>query len=222
MKKQYKFLCVASLMTLAFSLTGCNNKRPEEGYLSDAQVLGIIDKFNNVDDNQYTQYNVKGKINYYNLPEDVVERNVDKNRPFEFANDAYNPSSASYYLALPLNITLESWNADIHEDPKIVTFNSTKYNLEARLITISDEYKYGVVDCYYYAREGGGFILKTFCQNKKLQIKNPTRLDSNAKWNITIEYNAEGYLVKEKFETINAHKDDDSETCYGEATYEYL
>ena len=44
----------------------------------------------------------------------------------------------------------------------------------------------------------------------------------HAKWNITIIYDKDGYLVSEKFETINSHKDPKSQTCYGEANYEFM
>ena len=51
--------------------------------------------------------------------------------------------------------------------------------------------------------------------------KNNNNITMRAKWNITIEYDKNGYLVSEFFETINAHHDPDSKSCYGSATYTF-
>lgn len=97
-------------------------------------------------------------------------------------------------------------------------YYSTKYHLEAKLIRNAEE----TPKIYYYAGEDGGLVVKTFAENKKIIINNPTFIECRAKWNTTIVYNKHGYIVSEKFETINSHKDPDSETCYGQATYEFL
>ena len=223
MKKHHKFLCIASLLAMAFSVAGCDKKDPDKGYLSDEQVLEIVKNFDEKNVNNYGRVAFVGNIQYYGLPSDIVTPSVEKSKVFMFTKDKANNISAatSYYLGVPLKLTYESWTADIHEDPEVVTYNSTKYFLESKLITTSEDKGYGICKCYYYAREDGGLTIKTFAQNKKLQIKNPTRLNSNAKWNIEIQYNANGYLVSEKFETINKGIEDDSKTCYGEATYEF-
>lgn len=223
MNTKYKFLCIASLLTMVFSVAGCDKKDPDDGYLNDAQVLEIVKNFDETNVNNYERVAYVGNIQYYGLGVDKVTPSVDKSKVFTFVSDVANNASAStsYYLGIPLNITYKSWTADIHEDSETKTYNSTKYLLESRIITTSEDKSYGICKCYYYATEDGGLKIKTFAQNKKLSIKNPTRLDSNAKWNIEIIYNSKGYLVSEKFETINRGIEDDSKSCYGEAYYEF-
>ena len=73
-----------------------------------------------------------------------------------------------------------------------------------------------------YSNNDGGLIVKTFGENKALWINAPEDyVECHAKWNITVEYDKHGFLVKEKFETINAHKDDDEKSVYGEARYSF-
>ena len=57
--------------------------------------------------------------------------------------------------------------------------------------------------------------------NKALKIVNPSDVVCHAKWNITLEYDNHGYLVKEEFATINSFKDPDTESVYGTAIYSY-
>ena len=58
-------------------------------------------------------------------------------------------------------------------------------------------------------------------ENKALRIINPSDVVCHAKWNITVEYDENGYLLSETFETVNSHKDPDTKTVYGSATYSY-
>ena len=75
-------------------------------------------------------------------------------------------------------------------------------------------------ELYFYEDADGNLIIKTFGANKALKI-NEADIIVHAKWNVTVIYNSEGYLVSEKFETINTGKEPDSQTCYGEANYEF-
>lgn len=125
--------------------------------------------------------------------------------------------SCSYYLNLPLHITKENWNL-INEQGKIDTTYSTRYLLEGRIHAPNSGYPEYV---YYYERTDGGFIIKAFGVNKALRIINPSDVVCHAKWNITVEYDQNGYLVSETFETLNTHKDPDTKTVYGSAQYTY-
>ena len=64
-------------------------------------------------------------------------------------------------------------------------------------------------------------FFKAFGVNKALRLINPSDVVCHAKWNITVEYDENGYLVSETFETVNSHKDPDTKTVYGSATYSY-
>ena len=46
-------------------------------------------------------------------------------------------------------------------------------------------------------------------------------MEINAKWNIIAEYDENGYLISETFQTLNAYKAPDTETIYGKCTYTY-
>lgn len=127
------------------------------------------------------------------------------------------PDSGSYYLYVPLHLNKDSWNYG--EGNNITFVSSTRYALESRLYIRGDADKVTHA-CYYYRGEDGGLKIKVFSQNKALKIRE-CGIVSHSRWNITVEYDKHGYLVKESFATINAFKDPDSRTCYGEANYEF-
>jgi hypothetical protein len=148
--------------------------------------------------------------------------------PSKVVVNNYTKYAASYYLCLPLHLTSESFT-----DSSIDW--SSRYALEARVYRQS-----GTDKIYYYERPEGGFILKCFAVNKELLITNYALWEESqmvsgfewpiesivdcscsAKWNITVEYDANGYLVSEKFQTINASNDNLDTCCYGLATYNY-
>ena len=125
--------------------------------------------------------------------------------------------TCSYYLNLPLHITKDTWSV-LTPQGKVDTTYSLSYLLEGRIHAPNSGYPEHV---YYYNRAEGGFILKAFGVNKALRIINPSDVVCHAKWNITVEYDENGYLLSETFETINSHKDPDTKTVYGSATYSY-
>ena len=235
MKIINKVLCITSLMMVAASVSGCDQKKPDKGYLTNEQVKEIVAGFDaslkdvvhkddqgnetvvSVGTNRYTSYKVEGSLNYFAIEESQVPRTVSRTMNLEASDEKYSKTTSSYYLSLPLYITPTSWNLDDVnlETTGKKTYDSTKYGLESRLYRTGDV----TCTCYYYSRPEGGFIVKTFAENKKLRIEKPSSIECNAKWNVTVEYDANGYLVSEKFSTINAFKDPDSNTCYGEATY---
>lgn len=128
-----------------------------------------------------------------------------------------NKFTCSYYLNLPLHITKENWSI-LTPQGKIDTEYSHDYLLEGRIHAPNTGYPEFV---YYYKRPEGGFIIKAFGVNKALKIVNPSDIVCHAKWNITVEYDKDGYLVSESFETLNAHQDPDENTVYGSAQYTY-
>lgn len=125
--------------------------------------------------------------------------------------------TCSYYLSLPLHITKNAWNV-LTPQGKVDTNYSLSYLLEGRIHAPNSGYPEHV---YYYERPEGGFIIKAFGVNKALRIVNPSDVVCHAKWNIVAEYDENGYLVSESFETLNAHKAPDTETVYGSAKYTY-
>lgn len=125
--------------------------------------------------------------------------------------------TCSYYLNLPLHITKDSWNV-LTKENKVDTTYSMRYLLEGRIHAPNSGYPENV---YYYERSDGGFIIKAFGVNKALRIINPSDVVCHAKWNVVAEYDKNGYLVSETFETINSHKDPDTKTVYGSAQYTY-
>ena len=131
--------------------------------------------------------------------------------------DLYSKSCSSYFLRVPLHITIDNWI--LYDDKgNYDTTNSTKYVLESKIYQPNGGY---LDTIYYYPRENGGFYLKAFGVNKSLKIDRPTIIEPNAKWNIIIEYDENGYLVSETFQTLNAFKDPDSKTIYGKTVYNY-
>lgn len=236
--KHIKYFVIVLFGLLALSLSGCaDGKSPASGYLNESQLASIID---NLEDSiSPKEIEVVGYLNYFNLSEDKVTRTVDqvmnyKEYPLKptdtetASTNNYIKECASYYLRLPLHITKESWN-------ETDTDWATRYQLESKIYRPS-----GMDKIYYYSRPDGGFAIRVFGANKELKISNLELWNSgnaddlidllcSGKWNITVEYNAEGYLVKEEFSTVNAPSnkenasaDTKSKCCYGQATYEYL
>ena len=144
-----------------------------------------------------------GPFTSYNMKNAVFTKKIDG---VTYYFEISNPTE-SYYLRLPMHITYNSWTVK----------NGHKTRIEEILLTIGQT----LDEVYYYTDAQGNLIIRTFGANKALIIKNPTKVTCHAKWNVTIVYDKNGYLVSEKFETINAHKEPDSKTCYGEAKYTF-
>ena len=235
--KHIKYFVLVLFVLLGISLAGCSDRKsPTSGYLSETELSAIID---NLEDSiSPKDIEVVGYLNYFNLSEDKLGRTVEQVMTYkEYPNkpttdtkttNNYVKECASYYLRLPLHITKDTWNEND-------TDWSAKYQIESKLYRPS-----GMDKIYYYARPEGGFIVKLFGANKELKISNYEMWEAgfvdelvdllcSGKWNITVEYDAAGYLVKEEFSTVNAPNnkenasaDAKSKCCYGQATYEYL
>lgn len=244
--KLIKNLIVFVLLLSFTFLVSCSGKKPDKDYIEKDYVTNnIVSNFKN--ESLYSKYSVTGTFNYFNYSDDLVPHEV--NRKNQTLNDLiigpwecpkcgtlndYNSSSCSnetpcigskpntkfscsYYLNLPLHITKDNWII-MNEAGKLDTTNSTNYLLEGRIHAPNSGYPEHV---YYYERPEGGFIIKVFGTNKALRIINPSDVVCHAKWNITVEYDENGYLVSETFETLNAQKDPNTESVYGTATYTY-
>lgn len=211
MKLKRLFLVLLAFIVLVFA--SCDKKTPEKGYISEERVNQIVSAFSSTTD--YTSYTVIGSLNYLDKPEDIIPRSVDDYFKFRDSLDMYSSSaSRSYYLRLPMHLTPQNWN---YYDEELETYSdSTKARIQSVLLTVGKT----LDELYFYEDAEGNLIIKTFGANKALKIYE-NDIVCHAKWNVTIVYNKEGYLVSEKFETINSHKDADSESCYGEAKYEF-
>lgn len=230
--KHIKYFVIVLFGLLVLSLSGCGDqKSPRNGYLSEDEVLEIVNKFST--NSTITSVSITGSLNYFNLPSEKVPNKAEEEFDYvEFPSSTaegnkYLEECASYYLRLPLHITSESWN-------ETNTAFQTKYQIESKIYRPAGQDK-----VYYYARQDGGFIISVFGANKELQINNLSLymnsklndlvdLSCSGKWNINLEYDKNGYLVKEEFATVNAPKNknnasktDKEKCCYGEATYEY-
>jgi hypothetical protein len=211
-KFRHLWLVLLAFFTLAF--VSCDQKKPDPGYLTDEEVLEIIKGFSATTD--YNSYKYEGTFQYLGFPEELIPSEVYKGRvEFNDSLDKYNSKSSSYYLRMPLHLTEANWT---FYDKDTKSANSTKERITAMLLT----YGKTLDEVYFYTDAEGSLIIKTFGANKALYIKNPSEVICHGKWNVTITYNSEGYLVSEVFETINAHKDPDSESCYGQATYKFF
>lgn len=215
MKFRFKQLLIAVFALMLALLVGCSDgKKPMEGYISRERVNEIISTFKA--ESLYAKYSINGSLNYFEMEEELVPRTVNKrNLVLTDSLDAFvERKSGSYYLDIPLHITSLSWNSEQKNSQGLSL--STQYQLESKVYRPA-----GLDSIYYYEAEDGGLILRAFGVNKPLVIKNPSDITCRAKWNIEIVYDKNGYLVSEKFETLNAHNEKNSESCYGQATYTY-
>ncbi len=234
--KHIKYFVLVLFALLSVFLSGCSDgKAPAKDYLSEEELAAII---NNLEDSVSPKdIEVTGYINYFNLSENKLKTKLEQVMSYkeypvkpssEDETNDYTKTCASYYLRLPMHITKETWN-------ETDTNWSSRYQLESKLYRPS-----GMDKIYYYSRAEGGFIVRLFGVNKELKISNYdlwnegfvddlVDLLCSGKWNITVEYDAAGYLVKEEFSTLNAPEnkenastDTKSKCCYGQATYEYF
>ncbi len=212
---QYKYLkTFTALFALGTILTSCgDNKTALPGYIGEDELNEIVSKFKST--NIYEHYSVKGSLNYFAYSEDLVPNTVNRsNVKFNDDLEKYNTSSSSYYLQVPLHLTPQNWVCEEENSQGLPL--ATKYQLEAKIYRPA-----GLDKIYYYRSDNDGFICRVFGANKELIVKNPSDIRCHGKWDIEIEYNSDGYLVREKFATINASENNKSESCYGEATYTF-
>ncbi len=231
--KHIKYFVIVLFGLLALSLTSCGDqKSPRSGYLSEDEVLEIVNGFST--DSSISNVSIKGNLNYFNYPNEKVPNVADEEMVYveypsstSTTTNKYLEECASYYLRLPLHITSQSWN----DTDRLF---QTKYQIESKIYRPA-----GLDKIYYYNRPEGGFIISVFGVNKELQINNVNLymndkvfdlvdLLCSGKWNINLEYDENGYLVKEEFATVNAPKNKEKASqsakekcCYGVATYEY-
>ena len=217
MKIKIKRFCVVLLAFVVLLFASCDKKTPDKGYLTDEQVLEIVEKFSATTD--YSKYTYSGSMNFFDKDKEfeLPCYNVGReNARFTDSLEKYSTSSTSYYLRMPLHLTEANWT---YATETGVTADSTKDKITSILLTIGKT----LDEVYYYTDAEGNFIIKTFAANKILYIDTKNSdVRTSAKWNVTITYDKNGYLVSEEFATINAHKDPDSETCYGKATYKFV
>ena len=217
MKKSiYRILLLLILTLVTITISGCDGKKPEKGYVTDEYIyLNVIRNFG---DPGYTNYDYEGYFNYLAVEDPLLDKTVSKTNA-KINDDAtkHNTKCESYYLRLPLRITAKNWRL-YTEEGKLNMNTSTKYILESRCYQAAGGY---LDKIYYYQREGGGFYLKAFGVNKSLKLKNPVEIEINAKWNIIAEYDENGFLISETFQTLNAYKASDTRSIYGKCTYTY-
>lgn len=214
MKRKIIFTLLSIAAFFMVVLSGCSDqKTPMKGYIDETELTEIINGF----DSSIipTKYSYEGFLNYFDYSEELVPRSIRKiDVDFIDSKDIYSDQCSSYYLRLPLHITLENWNSSELNNSGLSL--STRYQLESKI------YRPASLDkVYYYRSEDGGFIIKTFGANKPLIIKRPSDITCRGKWNIEIEYDKNGYLIRETFATINSSEKNKSECCYGEAKYTY-
>lgn len=223
--KLRSFLLLTIVFLFGIILTSCDGKTPEKGYVSENYILENV--INNIDSTKVAKtYSFEGNFNYLGVESEKLPETVKKeNITFVDSQSCYDEAHSSYYLDLPLHITKENWI--VYTDNAYDINLSTKYALESRIYQPNGGY---LDTIYYYKRTDGGFYLKAFGVNKRIKIgtahsktaaDKPTVIEPNGKWNIICEYDANGYLISETFETINAHKDSDTKTIYGKAVYIY-
>ena len=216
MKFKFKRLLAILLAFTCLLLTSCDHKKPEKGYLTPEELTEVLQGFSKTTD--YTKYSYEGSMNILDFSEEDVVEGLEvykNNKEFVDSLEKYNSKSASYYLRMPLHLTYENWTYRSEENS---ASDSNKYRVESMLTM------YGKTSdkVYYYLDEEGNLIIKTFAANNALiLIHKDDGFICHGKWNITVTYDKNGYLVSEKFETINARKDKDEKTCYGEATYKF-
>ena len=217
---KFKRLFVVLLAFIVLIFASCDQKRPEKGYISMERVDEIVKGYSATTD--YSDYYVTGTLNYFGIPDDEIPGSVETDYKFKDSTeyfDLQDRNSKSYYLKLPLHITEANWTYIRPENytGEEKSRQSTKARIESALLIVGKT----LDELYYYEDAEGNLIIKTFGANKALKI-NESDIIVHAKWNVTVVYNKEGYLVSEKFETINTAKEPDSQTCYGEANYEFV
>lgn len=209
------------LLSLPLMLSSCDGKRPDGGYINADEVTKIVTKFDS--EATYGSYHVKGTLNFFGNPKNEetgtenIRGSVEKDVDFVDSLDKYDKSkAASYYLSVPLHITLTSWNTTVLNENDIPL--STKYQLEAKMYRVA-----GLDSVYYYANDLGGITAKSFAVNKDLVINDGKYqvMHARAKWNVEVVYDSHGYLVKEAFSTLNSNSSNPADYVKGEATYTF-
>ncbi len=110
---------------------------------------------------------------------------------------------SSFYLSLPLKI--DTTNLEDSYD-----------TILSRWVTTSS-----VDTVHTYKTDEGGLTFNVYSINKRLFI-NKFGIESSAKWNAEMVYDANGYLISESFETINRKGDSNLADCiFGECVYTY-
>lgn len=162
------------------------------GYISKDEVESIVSTYT---DKEYSKYSYVGEMNFFNFT--YNDYNVDE------TDKSYSVENTSFYLRVPTKLSGETFESD--------------YKSIFEKFTTADS----VDTVYCYKTDEGGLEFKVFSINKRLSIREFSILCS-AKWNATISYDSDGYLLREEFATINADFDPLSETVFGYCDYTYL
>lgn len=209
MNKIIKSFSFIILLFSLFFVTSCA-KSPDKGNISEDEIITMSENFETLD---FSSYSINGNFNYFN--NDLIESEVDKTKEFTDSPKEYSKASSSYYLEVPLHLTNENLTNDELGDNGLPV--NTLYNLKAQI------YRDGGFDTvYFYKTEDGGFKASCFAVNKSLKILHKDYgIEVHAKWNITITYDKNGYLVSEEFSTYGADKNDKANCVFGVATYNF-
>lgn len=209
MKKIIKSFSFVILLLSMFLVTSCA-KSPDKGNVSESSIIALTEGFL---DQEYSSYQIEGNFNYF--ASEKVETEVSRTKEFTDSKAEYSKSCSSYYLEVPLHITKENISNNELGDNGLPI--NTLYNLKAKI------YRDGGFDTvYFYKNTDGGFSAKCFAVNKSLKILyKDYGIEVHAKWNITITYDKNGYLVSEEFSTHGSNENNKENCVFGKATYQF-
>ena len=223
MKKYIKLIFISIAVCMLSIVTSCSGgKNPYSGYVSLEEVEEQV--INKISSKEYTQYTLTSEFNFRSKEVLGFPEAVNKNFYFTPAPDEFSDECTSHYLLAPLQITSKNW-VILNEDGSVNAVKSTREKIISKMYKVNDAYN----DTYYmYLEEDGGFSIRSFGVNKKITLyekksngSKKKRLETKGKFDITLKYDKNGYLVYEAFQTINTHNGDKKDTCYAYATYTY-
>jgi hypothetical protein len=122
-----KKLSILVLLLSLILISGCDGKKPDEGYISKEEVTAnIVSKFETK--SEYTKYAVSGNLNYFAYSEDKVYPTVNK------LNQVFN------------DLVIETWECS-HCGTVNEFVNANCTNKETKCIGSRPNYKFS---CSYY------------------------------------------------------------------------
>ena len=195
MKNKDKYLLLVLLVFCGLIFTSCDGKKPVKGYLTEEEVMEIVNGFSSTTD--YNKYSYDGKFQFLGFDPTLIPNEEYKKKDFVDSLDCYSSSSSSYYLRMPLHLTKENWT----NENKLL---STKAKIESMLLTEGKT----LDKVYYYTDAEGNLIIRTFAANKALIIENPSGVGTvgNAKcgdiMRIYLDIDENGIIQDVKFKTF--------------------
>ena len=202
MKKQYLYSTLFLLPLLL--MTSC---KAQDGYISLEEEK---EYYKSAVDKQYSSYTLDGTMNFFGL--DNVPTTLNYTTIIEKTE---NNNTYSNVLKAPIHIHYESEEQ----------FAKDRAYIKNIFIPSSGS----LDDVYVYKNSYGGIDYKIFNTNTRMIVdiydssyeyegqylaEKLFEFESSGKWNATLSYDADGYLVKQEFETINARKEAPSESIY--------